>query len=134
MVGIVGCAENSLITNCTNNGQIYGSSHVGVAYQSSKIYNCYNATTNISGTSYIGNAVGEARQIYGNYNSWLDGETPVGYSSAYTCGTNSAYSLAQMKQENSALLTLLSNEEGNNIWAQDANINNGLPYLKYNMP
>ena len=48
--------------------------------------------------------------------------------------TNKTYSLTQLKTLNSGLLTLLSKEQGNGIWAQEAGVNGGLPYLVNNRP
>lgn len=143
--GIIGYCNSSVIKNVYNVGNIYGLDQVGGIIGliqpeggltgNTYIYNSYNASEIIEGSNHIGNFVGACHNTIGAYNSAISGYTDAGYYGSNCSFNNGAvYTLAQMKEKNSELLTLLSNEEGNGIWAQDANINDGLPYLINNRP
>ncbi len=48
--------------------------------------------------------------------------------------TVKTYTLTEMQTLNSGLLTLLSNEQGQGMWAQEEGVNDNLPYLVNNRP
>lgn len=144
--GIVGSSISSTIKNVYNLGGVYGLEGVGGIIGISSlqggltgntyIYNSYNASEKIEGVAGVGNFAGILYNAGGTYNSSISSYIDTGYYDASSCSFSNGvlYTLAQMKAQNSELLTHLSNGEGNGIWAQNANINDGLPYLINNRP
>ena len=151
--GIVGtCISDSKIKNSYNTGSVYGYSEVGGimgfypnAQNNDETYmhleNCYNATTEIFGNSNVGTFGGALSNINGRYLALIKGTKPEG-GGATGCklGVLDRYTLEEMastaKGESTSLslLDLLSQGEGAGIWAQKAEVNGGLPYLKNNKP
>ncbi len=144
--GIVGSSISSTIKNVYNLGEVYGLTNVGgiigiTSLQggltgNTYIYNSYNASEMIEGATNVGNFAGALSYAGGSYNSAISGYADAGGMDNSNCffSNGMLYTLAQMKAKNSELLALLSNGEGKGIWAQDANINDGLPYLVHNRP
>lgn len=143
--GIVGSSISSTIKNVYNLGSVYGLDAVGGIIGISNlqggitgntyIYNSYNASEKIEGVANVGNFAGVLYNAGGAYNGSISIYIDTGYYDSNCFFSNGArYTLTQMKKKNSELLTHLSNGEGNGIWAQDTNINDGLPYLINNKP
>lgn len=142
--GIVGYHISSTLKNTYNLGNIYGHSYVGGICGCSKkmngierknyFYNNYNASEIIEGTNKIGNYVGACFYGEGAYNGSILNKDGLGEGENNFFTDAEEYTLQQMKTTGSGLLTLLSKGEGNGIWAQSNNINNGLPYLVNNRP
>jgi len=148
IAGIVGFIQASTVKNTYNTGEIVGKSNVGGIIgtaaplegvdRKNKMLNSYNESKNISGatTNEVCNMIGNPQEITAQYVAWTK-ETNLaesGVSTGKYKDYKDDYTSAQMKTLNSGLLTLLSKEEGNGIWAQEAGVNDGLPYLVNNRP
>jgi len=140
--GIMGDILGSTLKNSYNTGSVCGYCGVGglvgssYNYQGNNnfIYNSYNASESVLGREQSGNLAGYCIYTTGNYTASITGKTDIGLKGTGCSITNKTYSLTQMKTLNSGLLTLLSKEQGNGMWAQEAGVNGGLPYLVNNRP
>lgn len=142
VAGILGNSYGSTIKNSYNTGRICGYTEVGGlvgrsnVYEGNNnfIYNSYNASESVLGSSAPGNLAGECTYITGNYTASITGKTDIGSKGTSCSITNKTYTLSQMKTLNSGLLTWLSNGEGKGMWAQETGVNDNLPYLVNNRP
>lgn len=142
--------NSSTIKNSYNKGAIYGDEKIGGVIggctvesglsQNSYLYNNYNASLIVEGKAMVGNFSGTISNTIGAHNCALTEMIAIGNIDGTTCSFNSGgnYSLSQMKNKNSEALSMLSNGngtiDGKILWAQNENINEGLPYLVNNLP
>lgn len=147
--GIVGYMNSSTVKNSYNKGEIYGDEKVGGVVggcsvengftQNSYLYNNYNASLIVEGNNEVGNFSGVLESTTGAYNCALTETNANGNIDGNTCSFSSggAYSLSQMKDRNSGTFLSMLRQgngtvNGKPLWAQNSNINEGLPYLVNN--
>ena len=144
--GVVGYMNASTIKNNYNTGSIYGSTGVGgvIGHATveagvqgkSCIYNSYNSSKNIGGNPNeisVGSFLGHVDSTEGAYFACLGngGDFQPNCSWGETAPYNT---IEEMKGKDSKLLKLILKGNGETFWAQDDNINDGLPYLVNNIP
>ncbi len=142
--GIAGYMASATIKNSYNRGSIYGYGNIGgiigtteaIQGIQGKNYfnNNYNASEIVMGQTIVGNYGGEISNGEGSYNAAIINQTGVAGGTNNNFGAYEEYTLQQMKTIGLGLLTLLNNGEGNGIWEQSLNINDGFPFLKNNRP
>lgn len=141
--GIVGIACSFTISNCYNlasvkagrncSGGIIGWCEKYVDDDKKNyVYNCYNASTDITGGPNSGNFGGNIQYLEGDKNASVTGYTNIGQQSNVNPTIISNYTQADMKKE--PFVNFLNTNNSSGIWMISPTINQGYPYLKNNVP
>lgn len=145
--GIIGWNDGGYIKNCYNTAQIEGGYYAGGimggadgrhSKKRSYIYNCYSANTTILGNLNVGTFIAELDNAEIKNCCFITDTNYIAVEHDDIIWTSWKFlTIDEMKKSSSKLLDMLNSNEGTEngegLWAQDTK-NDGLPYLKKNLP